>query len=205
MKVNEKWLEWAVEIQAIAQAGLYYSDIDFDIERFERLREIANEMIEYKSEIPLNKIKEIFSSETGYQTPKLATKAVIFKDNKILMVQENTGIWTLPGGWCDVDRSLVENTIKEAKEEAGIDVEVDYIIGITYSGKDKRIDALKITTAFLKCNYLGGEFKKNIETIDSNYFSFEELQDINIGKVSMRQLKMCFDANESDDWKVVLD
>lgn len=205
MKVNEKWLEWAVEIQALAQAGLYYSSIDYDIERFERLREIANEMLEYKSEISKDKIKEIFSSETGYQTPKLATKAAIFKENKILMVKENTGIWTLPGGWCDVDCSLAENTIKEAKEEAGIDIEIDYIIGITYSGKDERIDALKITTTFFKCNYLGGEFKENIETIDSGYFSFEELQNLNVGKVSMRQLKMCFDANETDNWKVVLD
>lgn len=205
MKVNEKWLEWAVEIQALAQAGLYYSSIDYDIERFERLREIANEMLEYKSEISKDKIKEIFSSETGYQTPKLATKAAIFKENKILMVKENTGIWTLPGGWCDVDCSLAENTIKEAKEEAGIDIEIDYIIGITYSGKDEKIDALKITTTFFKCNYLGGEFKENIETIDSGYFSFEELQNLNVGKVSMRQLKMCFDANETDNWKVVLD
>ena len=31
---KEKWLEWAVELQSIAQAGLYYGKDVFDIQRF---------------------------------------------------------------------------------------------------------------------------------------------------------------------------
>lgn len=39
----EKWLEWAIEIQSLAQIGLTYTDNPYNIERYERLREIANE------------------------------------------------------------------------------------------------------------------------------------------------------------------
>ena len=47
----EKWLKWAMEIQSLAQAGLTYTSNAYDIERYERLREIAAEMIAEKTNI----------------------------------------------------------------------------------------------------------------------------------------------------------
>ena len=98
MDKNEKWLKWAVKLQAIAQAGLYYGRDKFDLERYEQIRDIAAEMISYKSEIPVEKVKDLFCNETGYQTPKLDTRAAVFKGDKILLVQESSGRWSLPGG-----------------------------------------------------------------------------------------------------------
>ena len=114
----EKWLKWAIEIQSLAQAGLTYTDNPYDIERYERLREISAEMISEKGNIGLEKVKDLFCNEKGYQTPKIDTRAVIFKDNKILLTHENNGTWALPGGWCDVLESVKTNTIKEVKEES---------------------------------------------------------------------------------------
>ena len=62
MDKNEKWLEWAVELQSIAQAGLYYCKDEFDKERYERIRSIAAEMIAYKSKIPIEKVSPIARS-----------------------------------------------------------------------------------------------------------------------------------------------
>ena len=45
MEQNQKWLDWAIELQALAQAGLFYSKDIYDIERFQRIREIAAEML----------------------------------------------------------------------------------------------------------------------------------------------------------------
>lgn len=86
--VQPQWLEWAKELQFIAQGGLTYSKDVFDIERFERIREIAAEMLSLQSEIPIEKVKNLFCNETGFQTPKLDTRAAIFKDDKILLVKE---------------------------------------------------------------------------------------------------------------------
>ena len=41
MDKNEKWLQWAVELQSIAQAGLCYGKDEFDKERYERIRAVA--------------------------------------------------------------------------------------------------------------------------------------------------------------------
>ena len=119
----EKWLKWAIEIQSLAQAGLTYTDNVYDIERYERLREIAAEIIEEKSNISLEKVKDLFCNENGYQTPKIDTRAAIFKDDKILLTHENNGTWSLPGGWCDVLESVASNTIKEVKEETGLEID----------------------------------------------------------------------------------
>ena len=92
----EKWLELAIEIQSLAQSGLAYTNNVYDIERYERLRDISAEMINMKTDLEFNKIKDLFCNETGYQTPKIDTRAVIFKDDKILLTHENNGTWSLP-------------------------------------------------------------------------------------------------------------
>lgn len=77
MDKNEKWLQWAVELQSLAQAGLFYSKDPFDLERYERIREITAEMVSYHSDTPLEKVKDLFCGDVGYQTPKIDTRAYI--------------------------------------------------------------------------------------------------------------------------------
>ncbi len=79
----DKWVEFAMRIQSLAQAGLAYGKNEYDIERYEELRSIAAEMLSCKTEEPVEKVKEFFCNETGYQTPKLDTRAAVFKDEKI--------------------------------------------------------------------------------------------------------------------------
>ena len=71
--MKEQWLEWAIELQSLAQAGLTYGKDIFDRERYERIREISAEIMAYKTDIPVQKVKDLFCKETGYQTPKLDT------------------------------------------------------------------------------------------------------------------------------------
>ena len=119
-----KWLDWAVELQALAQAGLTYGKDKYDLERYRRIRELAAEMMSQGSGLPMEQVEGLFCNETGYQTPKIDTRAAIFQGDKILLVHEAEGAWALPGGWCEVDLSPVENTIKEAREEAGLEIEI---------------------------------------------------------------------------------
>lgn len=206
MEKNETWLKWAVELQSLAQAGLYYGKDRFDIERYERIREIAAEMISYKTEIPLDKVKNLFCNEIGYQTPKLDTRAAVFKDNKILLVRENNGTWSLPGGWVDVDISVKENAIKEVKEEAGLDVTADRIIAVLDREKHNRpVYAYKICKVFILCSVIGGEFKENIETTDSGYFGMDELPELAVEKNTAEQIAMCFDAYKAENWVTLFD
>lgn len=206
MKKNEKWLEWAVELQSLAQAGLYYGKDIFDKERYERIRDIASEMVAYKTDISSDKVKDLFCCETGYQTPKLDSRAAIFKGDKILLVQEKNGRWSLPGGWVDVNISVKENVIKEVKEEAGLDVTADMVIAVQDREKyNLPVYAYKVCKIFVLCSVIGGEFEENSETVQSDYFGIDELPELSLEKNNEEQIKMCFDACYSDNWKTYLD
>ena len=54
--MKEQWLEWAIELQSLAQAGLTYGKDIFDRERYERIREISAEIMAYKTDIPVQKV-----------------------------------------------------------------------------------------------------------------------------------------------------
>ena len=206
MENNEKWLSWAVELQSIAQAGLFYGKDKFDLERYERIREISAEMLAYKTDIPLEKVRDIFCCETGYQTPKRDTRAALFEDGKILLVRENDGKWSLPGGWVDVDLSVMENALKEVKEEAGLDADLDFVIAV--QDRDKHnlpVYAYKICKVFVMCTKKGGSFAANSETVGSGYFGLDELPELAEEKNTREQIEMCFAAHLAENWKTLID
>lgn len=205
MKNNEQWLAWAVELQSLAQAGLFYGKDKYDIERFQRIRDIAAEMIQQKSDISLEKVKDLFCNEVGYQTPKLDTRGAIFENDKILLVREGE-TWSMPGGWVDVDMSPAENIIKEVKEEAGLDVIVDAVIAVQDREKHNRpLYAYKICKIFFLCTAVGGEFMTNLETAESRYFAIDALPPLGQDKNTKEQIQMCFDAYYAENWKTVFD
>ena len=206
MEKNEKWLQWAVELQSIAQAGLFYGKDKFDRERYEQIRTIAAEMISYKTEIPVEKVKDLFCNDVGYQTPKLDTRAAIFEGEKILLVKENNGTWSLPGGWVDVDISVKENVIKEVKEEAGLDVTADIVIAVQDREKHNLpVYAYKVCKIFVLCSVTGGAFEQNIETVESRYFGLDELPVLAEEKNNREQIETCFEAYHSPNWKTLID
>lgn len=206
MNKNEKWLEWAVELQSLAQAGLTYGKDVYDRDRYERIRDISAEILSYKTDISVEKVKNLFCNEIGYQTPKLDTRAAVFEHEKILLVKENNGKWSLPGGWVDVNLSVKENTVKEVKEESGLDVTADRIIAI--QDRDRHnlpAYAYGVCKIFVLCSVLGGEFEKNIETTEFRYFNKAELPELATEKNTKEQIDMCFNAYYNKDWIVEFD
>ena len=206
MEHNEQWLQWAVELQALAQAGLTYGKDVYDRERYERIREIAAEIISAKTELSTDVVKDLFCAESGYQTPKLDTRAAIFEGDRIHLVHENDGTWCLPGGWCDVNISAAENVIKEVKEEAGLDVTADMVIAVQDREKHNRpVYANKICKIFFLCSVFGGEFKPNSETTETGYFGLDELPVLATAKVTKEQIQMCFEAKNAEHWVTMFD
>ena len=203
----ENWMKGIVEIQALAQSGLTYAKDVYDVERYERLREISAEMLANKADLPIGKVKDLFCNEVGYQTPKIVTRAAIFKNNKILLTQENSGKWTLPGGWCDVLESIESNTLKEVKEETGLDVKAKRIISLQDRNKNnKPVYPFGICKVFVLCELIGGQFEKNIETIGIDYFAFDEIpDDLAEEKTNKEQIEMCFNSYKDTNWQTKFD
>ncbi len=194
--MNDRILDWAMKIQSIAQTGLAYCRDEFDRERYTELRELSAEMLAERTELPVGRVRELFCGESGYQTPKLDTRAAIVEDGRILLVRERDGRWALPGGWCDVDRSVAENTVKEALEETGLTVEAERLIAVQDWRRHNACNYIYgIIKIFVLCRAIGGEFAQNIETTETAYFSAEELPErLAVEKTSREQALMCLDA-----------
>lgn len=206
MNKSDKWLDLAQELQFLAQGGLAYTKDKFDKERFERIRDMSAEMISLQSDLPVETVKDLFCNETGFQTPKIDSRGAVFKDDQILLVQESDGRWSIPGGWVDVNCSVKENTIRELQEEAGIEAKAIKVIAI----QDRNLHnypryAYGITKIFIECEYISGDFVKNIETIDSGYFSLDNLPELATEKVNEEQIKMCFAAHYDKHWQCLCD
>ena len=206
MDREEIWVRWAMELQSLAQAGLFYGKDVFDRERYTRIREISAEMLAHMTDLPVETVTGVFCNEVGYQTPKLDTRAAVFQEGKILLVKERSGKWALPGGWCDVGLSVGENTCKEVKEEAGLDVVPEKVIAVQDRAKHNKPDyAYSICKIFVQCRLLGGEFTENPETSEARFYAPDELPELAGEKNTAQQIQMCFDACQAENWKTLLD
>jgi ADP-ribose pyrophosphatase YjhB (NUDIX family) len=200
------WLKWAIELQFIAQAGLTYSKDSFDLKRFERIREISAEIMSMKSGLSIELVRDLFCNETGFQTPKLDTRAAIFNNDKILLVKEKNGKWSLPGGWVDVNESIKSNIIKEVKEESGFNAIPVKLIAIQDRNKHNRpLYAYGICKVFVLCEIIDGEFAPNIETDERDFFDLENLPLLATEKNNKEQIELCFQAFHSANWETIFD
>ena len=206
---REPWLSWARELQAIAQAGLWYGRDPFDLERFSRIREMSAEVMERLSGLPLVRLENLFVDEDGYQTPKLDTRAVIFDDEgRICLVNERQGGWALPGGWLDQGQTVFSNVVKEAREEAGLSVVPVRVIALQeHNLHNEHPFAWGILKVFVICEAVGGEFVENVETIERGFFPRDGLpMPLLAAKTTREQLEMCFEAYDAGEgWRLVVD
>ncbi|QLK09174.1 mutator MutT protein (plasmid) [Priestia megaterium] len=192
--IEHKWLDWAKQLQSLAQAGLAYSKDIYDVERFELIRDISVEMLSQQTGMEMTIIKDLFASETGYATPKVDIRAVIFKDNKILMVKENSdGSWSLPGGWADIGLTPSEVAVKEVKEESGFDVKAVKLLAVMdMKCHPHPPSPFHIYKMFIQCEIIGGQPMKGVETSAVEFFAENKLPPLSIARNTQTQIEMAF-------------
>lgn len=63
--MTDKLVDWAMRLQSLAQAGLTYGKDNFDLERYQEIRDISAEMMAEKAGLPIEKVKNLFCNEIG--------------------------------------------------------------------------------------------------------------------------------------------
>lgn len=203
--MEDKWLKWARELQAMAQNGLAYTKNPFDIERYERLRDLSVEILNEYTEAGTEKIRDLFCNEVGYQTPKVDVRGAVIEDGRILLVKERLeGKWSLPGGWADVGLSVKDNVEKEMREEAGLIVKATRLVSVQDWLKSRKNAPFSLYKMTMLCDKQGGAFEANIETEEAGYFAMDKLPPLT-HKVSTELLTMCFEAAAQPDWSPRVD
>lgn len=204
---KEKWLSWAMEIQSIAQAGLAFGSDKYDIDRYEKLRNIAIDIISNYSDIEHIKVRDLFASETGYQTPKVDIRSAAFRHGKILMVREKEdGLWSLPGGWADVGTSAAESAIRECREEAGAIVVPNKLIAVHHANKrNNRLFPYTVYKFFIGCELKEMNFTENTETLQADFFGSDKLPPLSVNRNTAEQIALCFEALNDENFVTIFD
>lgn len=202
-----KWIKWASEMQSIAQAGLAYSKDKYDLERFNQLKNLSQEIISEYTDVEVEKIRDLLDNEVGYLTPKVDVRGAVIKDNKILLVKESSdGLWSMPGGWADVNLSVSENIVKEAKEEAGVNIVPKKLVAVLDRNKhNKPVSIQSIYKVFVLCDFVDGDFEENTETEASQFFELDKLPSLSETRNTKEQINMCFDAYHKENFEAIFD
>ena len=191
-----RWLNWCQRLQAIAQTGLTFARDPYDRERYEALRDIAVEMLAAGSAAAPAVIHGLLSAETGYATPKVDVRAVVFREDRLLFVRERSdGCWTLPGGWADVAASPAENVVREVREESGYEVRADRLLAVY----DRSLHPhqppfpFHIYKLFMLCTLVGGAAASTLETDDVGFFGEHELPELSLTRITRGQVLRMFE------------
>jgi ADP-ribose pyrophosphatase YjhB (NUDIX family) len=189
------WVKWVSEIQAIAQSGLTYSINEFDKRRYLRLSEIISELAAYCSDNLSDEVEKVFLLETGYPTPKIDVRSFILQEGKVLLVKERSdGLWTLPGGWADINESPSEAVIRETKEETGYNVSVIKLLALWDKLKhDHPPQWPHSYKCFFHCEIVSGKEEENLEIAEQGFFNLNALPPLSTHRVTKKQLSCLYD------------
>jgi Hydrolase of X-linked nucleoside diphosphate N terminal len=65
--MEPKWLLWARELQAMAQTGLAFTKDGYDRERYQRLRQLAAQVMAEHAGVEAGRVEGLFSEQVGYR------------------------------------------------------------------------------------------------------------------------------------------
>jgi ADP-ribose pyrophosphatase YjhB (NUDIX family) len=193
--MDPDWLRWVKRLQAIAQDGLTYSRDDYDLERYEKLREIAAEIMAAHSTGELEDARSLLELETGPATPKVDVRAAAFDGERVLLVREREdGRWSLPGGWADVGETPAEAAVREVYEESGYRVRAVRLISAYDRDRHEHppIPYHVYKLVFL-CETLDETPTRAMDAEGVGFFGEHELPDLSLSRVTPAQIKRFFE------------
>jgi len=183
------WLAWAREIQAISQTGLTFSDSEYEIQRYQRLMEIAAEITARHATQPAATLLHDFQTQRGYATPKIDVRGAVVRDGKILLVQERADQrWCMPGGWADVGDAPSAMVVREVWEESGFEVQTRQVIGVYDANRSGDLTFYHAYKIVFYCEIVGGAARPSEETSAVDFFDFNQLPPLSFPRTGERHL-----------------
>jgi len=183
-----------VRLAALAQDGLTFGADDYDLDRYRQVGRLAAELLSALSGRPADELAIELGHDTGYATPKVDVRGVIFDDQeRVLMMQEKTdGRWSLPGGWADPGDAPSVAVTREILEETGYHSSAVKLIACLDREVQSHRPPLPISVykLFFLCRPSGVvQEPAALETLDVGWFAVDALPPLSLGRISQRQVE----------------
>ena len=107
-----------------------------------------------------------------------AATTIIIQDGKILLQRRtDNGKWGLIGGLLEMNETYQEAAIREAREETGLEVQLESFLGIFHNHNMvwSNGDAAHVVTAFFTASIISGEPRVDEESYELRFFAPEEM------------------------------
>ena len=209
----------------MSQNGLHYATDRYDIARYERMRQIAAEILsmiaapdETGAAPSTAEFHRSLLEERGHATPKVDVRAALFDgDERVLLVQEaRDRRWTLPGGWADAMDTPAAAAARECFEEAGIPVRITRLVALHDGTRANahRTDATGSPWHVYKVMFLAERLEGSAEepvagldgeTLDVGFFGLDALPPLSTGRTTSEQLRLMLTAHRQPSRPAVFD
>jgi len=194
MSDGSDYLEKLRSLQALSRTGLHFCKDQYDRDRYEAIERIAAELLAAGAGagVSADELIAEWSRDGGYVTPKVEVRGAVFRpaDGKVLLVRETAdGLWTLPGGWADVNDSPSGAVRKEIEQEAGFRVRVTKLAALYDRNQHEHTPSMHHSwKAFFLCEIEGGEARGSYETDGVDFFDPDDLPPMSVGRCTPRQV-----------------
>ncbi|SLM29802.1 NUDIX hydrolase [Desulfamplus magnetovallimortis] len=129
-----------------------------------------------------------------FTQPKLAVGAVVFKDQKVLLVKRGKapakGVWAIPGGSVELGETLKQAAEREVLEETGIRIKAgDPVYSFESIDRDQNGKVrFHYYIVDLEAEYLGGEVIPGDDANDAAWVPAEDLKKKNVNPKTLELL-----------------
>ena len=117
-----------------------------------------------------------------YVNPKIAAGTVPVRDGRVALirrgVEPSRGLWSWPCGYLEIDETLEEGAVRETREESGLVVRLDKILG-PYSYPVESAAGPTPTTGLVVVSWttsaVEGELAAGDDAVDAAWFEFDKI------------------------------
>lgn len=126
-------------------------------------------------------------------------KGVCLVDGRVVLVQNERREWDLPGGKLRRNESIEDCLRREFREELGIPVQIDDLVGATRI-RIKRLVPATVLVLLYRCHTQSSvdDLKISHENLDMGTFAREEIRGIDLPETYRRSIRQLFAGTGTD-------
>ncbi len=127
--------------------------------------------------------------------PRVAVGAIVFNDNKVLLVRRGKppaeGVWAIPGGSVKLGETLQQAAEREILEETGVTIRAREPAYTFESIQRDDSGAIRFHYVIIDLNadYVDGEPKPADDALDARWFSPNDIQTMKVSEPTRNLLK----------------